>query len=366
MLELDGITKTYGSFRLGPVDLAVGREVVAVLGPSGCGKTTLLSVVAGIVAPDAGAVRLGEERIDGTSLEERGTACVFQDSAVFPHLTARANVAYAAADPSVVDDLAETFEIAGVLDQRAETLSGGERRRVEVARALAARPRVLLLDEPTTGLDAPIRRRLRSQLRDVLQGLDVPVLYVTHDQDEAAVVADRIAVMNDGTLLQVAPPADVFHRPADPFTAAFTGNPNVFSARVDRAPPGDGSGTEVVWRGRSLRVAANGFAAGNAVWLCIRPEEVALDVSPERRDGDEAGDGTSNVFEAVVDRQTYEGGLHVLTLRLPGEAPSDSTADPVTLEARMLPSVARRLDLAPGTILPVRLPEDALHLIPKG
>ena len=358
MLEIDGITKSYDGFRLGPVDLQVGREVVAVLGPSGCGKTTLLSVVAGIVAPDGGGLRLHGERIDPLSLEARGTACVFQDSAVFPHLTARSNIAYAAADTDV-EALAETFEITDVLDQRAGTLSGGERRRVEVARALAARPRVLLLDEPTSGLDAPIRRRLRSQLREVLQTLDIPVLYVTHDQDEAAVVADRIAVMDDGELLQVASPADVFHRPARPFIAAFTGNPNVFPARVTRPGPV----TAVDWNGRPVRVNSNGFATDDAVWLCIRPEEIGLDPSggtaPSTHDSHASADEPSpNVFEATVAARSYEGGLHVLTLQMDGVGEA-------TLEARALHSFARQVDLETGAPVRVRLPAEALHLIPR-
>lgn len=355
MLEIDEITKSYDGFRLGPLDLRVGREVVAVLGPSGCGKTTLLSVVAGIVAPDGGRLRLHGERIDRLSLEERGTACVFQDSAVFPHLTARANIAYAA-DDTDVEALADTFEITGLLDQRAGTLSGGERRRVEVARALAARPRVLLLDEPTSGLDAPIRRRLRSQLREVLQTLDIPVLYVTHDQDEAAVVADRIAVMDDGQLLQVASPTDVFHRPARPFIAAFTGNPNVFPARVTR--PGPVSAVD--WNGRSVRVASNGFAAEDEVWLCIRPEEIGLDLSGDSAPDTHAsaGEPPSNVFEATVTARSYEGGLHVLTLQM-------DEGGETTLEARALHSFARQFDLETGTPVRVRLPAEALHLMPR-
>jgi molybdate/tungstate transport system ATP-binding protein len=347
MLHCAGLTKCYGSFTLGPLDLTVGREVVAVLGPSGCGKTTLLSLVAGTKQPDDGTVELDDAPLTARPLEARGTAYVFQDSAVFPHLTARANVAYAATEPGRVRDLAAMLEITSVLDQPAHTLSSGERRRVEVARALAADPRVLLLDEPTSGLDAPIRRRLRDQLRSVFTALDVPVLYVTHDQDEAAAVADRVAVMRDGTIHQVAPPTALFRRPATPFVASFTGNPNVFPAQGANANP---SSSVVDWEGHRIHAHGHDVAPGTPVWLCIRPEHVLV--------GRNETDGTSvNQFEAHVDRHVFDSGGHVLTLRLADRS--------VAITARVLPPTLQQLDLDAQQRVPVHFPPDAIHLIAR-
>lgn len=348
MLDLAGLTKRYPSFTLGPIDVTVGREVFAILGPSGCGKTTLLSLIAGTEAPDAGTIHLDGHQLDTQPLERRGTAYVFQESAVFPHLTARQNIAYAAHQTRLVDGLAATLEITAVLDQPAHTLSGGERRRVEVARALAADPKVLLLDEPTTGLDAPIRRRLRDQLRDLFTDLDIPVLYVTHDQDEASAVADRIAIMHDGTIPQVAPPAELFQHPATPFVAAFTGNTNVFPARLreEQSPP------VIAWNGLRVDTPASDFLPDTDVWLCIRPEQVNLLANGVDRPA-------TNVFDAQIERRVFEGGVHVLTLRLGRNGQS------ALLDVKVMPPTYRQLSLDRRTEVGVHLPPDALHLIPR-
>jgi ABC-type Fe3+/spermidine/putrescine transport system ATPase subunit len=233
-LELAGLERSYPGFHLGPVDLDVGPEVLAVLGPSGCGKTTLLSLVAGHVAPDAGSVALDGRPLDGRPPEDRGVGLVFQDGALFPHMTARENVAYPGASPARVETLAETLEVADVLDRPATALSGGERQRVALARALAADPDALLLDEPLSNLDAPIRRRLRTQLDGVFDDLGVPVVVVTHDQRAAAALADRVAVMHDGDVVQAGTVDAVLDRPATPFVARFVGANVLPGALVDR------------------------------------------------------------------------------------------------------------------------------------
>ena len=223
MLELDSLSKTYAGFAFGPVDLSVGDEVLSVLGPSGSGKSTLLSLIAGTVTPDSGTISLDGRRLDGRPIADRETGLVFQDGALFPHLTARENIAYAATDPDRVDDLASTFEIAALLDRRPSTLSGGERQRVALARTLAAEPRALLLDEPLSSLDAPIRRRLRGELHQLFADLDIPVIYVTHDQRTATALGDRLAVIRDGAIEQIAIPPRVLSRPETPLVASFTG-----------------------------------------------------------------------------------------------------------------------------------------------
>lgn len=347
MLSLHRVSAMYPSFHLGPLDLTVGREVLAVLGPSGCGKTTLLHLVAGIVTPKAGRITLDGEPMEARPIEARQAALVFQESAVFPHMTARANIAYAAQHAVQVEEMARLLEITDVLDQRADTLSGGERRRVEVARALAAAPRILLLDEPTSGLDAPIKERLRDQLRTVLSERNIPVLYVTHDQREAAAVADRIAVMGDGQLHQVATPSTIFARPATPFVARFTGNANVLPARVLPANPHP----RVVWNGHAIRVQPHDFVPGADVWLCIRPGHLR----PASHDGPTGG----TTLPAVLHDSVYEGDTYTLTLAVDGEDGESSH-----LQMRVLAAAFHQLDVRPPASISVYIDPATTHVMP--
>ncbi len=214
------------SFRLA-LALEVGRETVALVGPSGAGKTSVLRAIAGLLRPDAGWIRLGDrtwhdsERGDDVPPEARRVGFVFQDYALFPHMSVRANVAFGGHER--VDELLERFEIAHLADARPPTLSGGERQRVALARALARDPEVLLLDEPLSALDAYTRARVRSELRELLQDLALPTLLVTHDFEDAAALADRVGVLVEGRLLQLAEPSELVASPADTFVASFTG-----------------------------------------------------------------------------------------------------------------------------------------------
>jgi molybdate/tungstate transport system ATP-binding protein len=296
-LTVDGLGKSYAGFELGPIDLAVGEEVLAVLGPSGCGKTTLLSAIAGMVDPDAGTVSLNGTVLTGRPPEKRSTVLVFQDGALFPHMTARENVAYAADVDQRVGELADALEIGDVLDQRADTLSGGERQRVALARSLAADPAALLLDEPLANLDAPIKRRLRDELRPLLSALDIPVIYVTHDQREATAIGDRLVVIADGEILQRGTPTDVFAHPATPFVATFTGSVNLFRGQVVAAE----NGPTLDWEGRRLETAVDGESVGTEVWFCIRPEYVAL-----------ADTDGPNALAGTITRRVFEGDGHLL------------------------------------------------------
>ncbi|WP_103029227.1 ABC transporter ATP-binding protein [Salinibacter altiplanensis] len=343
MLRLDALTKQYPSFALGPLDLEVGAEVLGLLGPSGSGKTTLLSLVAGTEPPTEGTVRLNGDDLSEHALETRGTARVFQESALFPHLTARENLNYAAVSSENIEELAARLEIDDVLDQPAHTLSGGEGRRVEVGRALASGPDVLLLDEPTEGLDTPVRRRLREQLRTCLTALDIPVLYVTHNQEEAASVADRIAVMKGREVKQVGSPTAVMRRPDSPFVAHFTGNPNVVPARLKRAD----SGPVLVWDEMTLPYSESVPSPDRDVWVCIRPEEVHVQA-----------EATADTVEGQIVDERFEGHTYVLTIRL-GGTPAAS------VRATVLPPTYRRLGLDPGRTVHVRLPPEAIHLIPR-
>jgi molybdate/tungstate transport system ATP-binding protein len=327
-LRLDGVAKAFDDFELGPVDLTLTDEVLTVLGPSGCGKTTLLSVVAGLVRPDAGTVTLDDRVLDGRPPEARGVGLVFQDGALFPHLTARENVAYAATDRDRVADLTARLEIDDLLDRRPPSLSGGERQRVALARTLAADPDVLLLDEPLSSLDAPIRRRLRAELHDLFATLDVPVLYVTHDQRAATALGDRIAVLREGAVEQVGSPGAVLARPETEFVARFTGCENVF----------EGTTTADGVRVGSITLPATSTQSpGTAVTVCIRPSRVRL------TDRDAALTGT-------VRRRLNEGDDYRVRVALDGGP---------DLIARVRPSTA----LASGDTVGVSVAPADIHLL---
>ena len=209
--------------------LAVGDETLALVGPSGAGKSTFLRAVAGLERPHRGRVALdGEAWLDterdvDLPPERRSVGLVFQEYALFPHLSVRRNVAFGGASPTEVDELLERFGIAQLAAARPDAISGGERQRVALARALARRPRVLLLDEPLSALDAHTRGAVRAELRDLLAGLGLPVVLVTHDFEDAATLADRVGVLVEGCLLQLGTPAELVAAPVDPFVARFTG-----------------------------------------------------------------------------------------------------------------------------------------------
>jgi molybdate/tungstate transport system ATP-binding protein len=342
MLELDGLVTAYDAFQLGPIDLTVENEVVSVLGPSGSGKTTLLSTIAGITAPDAGTVTL-----DGTNLterppEERATVLVFQEGALFPHMTAKDNITYAATSGGRVEELAETLEITDILEQQADTLSGGERQRVALARSLAADPAALLLDEPLANLDAPIKRRLRDELRDLLASLAIPVVYVTHDQRQATVIGDRIAVMENGRFHQIDTPTEVFDHPTTPFVASFTGSANLFHGQVIGT-----DSTVLEWDDHRIETPQYGYSVADEVRFCIRPEYVTI---AEIRDADR-----SNVFDGRIVRRIFEGDDYFVTVVPDG-------IDEM-IEIKVSPPRYDRLSLDEQERVQVVLEKDAIHVL---
>ena len=242
-VELDGVRKRYGeTTAVDGVDLAVREgEFFTLVGPSGCGKTTLLRLVAGFESPTAGTVRFDSADVSGVPPEDRDVGVVFQNYALFPHMTVGENVAYGLnfTDPpggvsreERVRELLELVDLAGTADRDPDSLSGGQRQRVAMARALAPGPDVLLLDEPMSALDAQLRERLRVQIKAIQRELAITTVYVTHDQEEALAVSDRVAVMRAGATEQVAPPRTVYRRPATRFVAEFVGDNNGFDGTV--------------------------------------------------------------------------------------------------------------------------------------
>jgi len=304
-----GLRRTYGTVRaLEGVDVDVRRgELLAVLGPSGCGKTTLLRLIAGFERPDAGTIRIDDAAVAAPGRfvppERRRVGIVVQDHALFPHLTVAGNVAYGLSgrrrDPSRAGRVAEVLEMVGMEgfgDRHPGELSGGQQQRVAIARALAPRPRVVLLDEPFANLDAALRVRIRLEVREILRAAGATAVLVTHDQEEALSLADRVAVMDCGRVVQIGDPHEVYRRPIDPFVARFVGE----SALVDATSDGVALDSPL---GR-LAVAGQVPLAGPAV-AAIRPE--ALRLTPD-------SSGTAEVVTAA-----YFGHDQLVDVAVAGE-----------------------------------------------
>ncbi|MDE3112842.1 MAG: ABC transporter ATP-binding protein [Chloroflexota bacterium] len=340
-LEIRGLHAHAGAFRLRDVDVTVppGR-VLIVLGPSGAGKTVMLETIAGFRRPMAGTISLAARPIAGRPPEERRIGVVFQHYALFPHLTVEENVRFGPRaagrdDPLAARATLERVGIAHLAGRKPGTLSGGERQRVAVARALAIGPQLLLLDEPLSALDAPTRDELRSGLRDLLHGLGIPAVYVTHDQSEASLIGDDVAVLMDGRIRQIGPAAEVLDRPVELPVARFLGLRSLGAVRVE-------DGCAVVGPPeRTLRAPAG--VEGPAV-ACYRPSEVELASAAAAR--------AENSFEAIVDAVHAQGDVTRVEI-----------GGPLPITAVTLPRVARDLGLAAGARVAVTLPPSAIRIV---
>jgi multiple sugar transport system ATP-binding protein len=278
-LRAEGIGKVFpdGTRALSDVSfVARPGHVLGLLGPSGCGKSTLLRIVAGLEAASEGRLLLDGERFDERAPGARGVGFVFQNYALYPHLSVRRNLSLALevqglpADEvaSRVQDTAARLGLDTLLDRRPRQLSGGQQQRVALGRALARRPRLFLMDEPLSNLDALLREGMRSELKAIFRSLDAMVLYVTHDQAEALALADEVLVLQDGHVRQRAAPLALYRRPADVFTAGFVGSPRMTLWRGAR----DGAELAV---GRA-RVPIPAGVVGEDLWVGVRPEDVEV------------------------------------------------------------------------------------------
>ena len=285
MLEARGLSKRFGSVvAVENLSFCVAEgEIFALLGPSGCGKTTALRLIAGLVRPDRGRVFLAGQDVTSWPPERRKMGFVFQNYALFPHLSVAANVAYGLRfgwrgdRKKRVGELLELVNLVGYEKRRPHELSEGQKQRVALARALAPGARILLLDEPLSALDAALRKELRAELRGLLQGLNIAAVHVTHDQEEALALADRVGVMREGTLEQVGTPHEVYRQPASVFVASFLGRANLWPARVIEV---DGQNAWVEVAGTTLSVACAGVEVGQEVVLFFRPEDVEVGSGP--------------------------------------------------------------------------------------
>ena len=307
-LELSEIRKSYGetpvldgvSLRMEP------REFIAFLGPSGSGKSTLLRIIAGLETADSGEVVLEGRRIDGLAPGDRGVAMVFQQYALYPHMSVRENMAFGLRNGGVpkheiaarIEQAAQVLEIGALLERKPGQLSGGQRQRVAIGRAIVKQPRLFLLDEPLSNLDAALRNRTRVELAQLRRRVEAGVIMVTHDQAEAMTLADRIVVMNDRRIQQVGAPMEVYARPANAFVASFVGSPAISLAPATLVPSERharvrlGSGTEV-----QTLVPTVGLPADADVQLGVRPESVRV-VAP----GSGAADAETILGERLGDR----------------------------------------------------------------
>ncbi|MFA6147834.1 MAG: ABC transporter ATP-binding protein [bacterium] len=278
-LSLERIRKSFGAKDvLNDVSLDVETgELLAILGPSGCGKSTLLRVVAGLLRADRGSVRITGREMSGVPSRDRGIGFVFQDYALFPKMTVRDNVAFGLRVRNVpagdrnrkTSEMIELVGLAEEADRAVGNLSGGQRQRVALARALAVSPSLLLLDEPLSALDIKVRERLRREIAAVQKKVGITTLFVTHDQEEAMELGNRIAVMNEGRLEQVASPRDVYQVPATEFVAKFIGEVNILPGQIYRGFAYAGN--------LAIRMEGNGIPFhGGMVKVLLRPEDVTL------------------------------------------------------------------------------------------
>ena len=344
-VELRGVSKAYGTAAaVSDVDLeARDGELLTILGPSGCGKTTTLRIIAGLLDPDAGEVLIDGRPVHHLPAHRRETAMVFQSYALFPHMTVAENVGFGLRMRRVpgeerrarVEEALGMVELSGLGVRYPRALSGGQQQRVAVARAVVTRPKVLLFDEPLSNLDAKLRERLRLELRALQQRLRITTVYVTHDQAEALVLSDRIAVMDRGRVVEVGAPHEVYRRPRARVTAEFLGIANLIEATVAGAQ-GDRYLAET--RVGQLHMACpDRLVNGDAVTLSFRPEDIRI------------GPGTVNCLIGAVQQAAYLGSITDYVIRVgdvpfrvqePG-APAHRIGETVNLVLPEAPAVIR-------------------------
>ncbi len=350
-LAIRALDKMFGPFQaLRDIHLDVHLgELVSFLGPSGCGKTTLLRAIAGLDVQTSGTILQSGRDISSLPVDKRDFGIVFQSYALFPNLSVRDNVGYGLVSArwkrrDIEARVGELLTLVGLSDQAAKypaQLSGGQQQRVALARALALSPGLLLLDEPLSALDARVRTRLRGELRDLQKRLGVTTIMVTHDQEEALTMSDRIVVMNEGRIEQVGTPTEIYAKPATPFVADFVGRMNFLRGRLSPCGRVDVGGLPL-----SLGEAVT-IAPGSEVTVCVRPEDVRLrDSQP----------GAPNTLSVRIGRMEFMGNHVSATLDVPDRG--------LALIADLSINDIRELSLAPDTALIVTLPPDRLRVFP--
>ncbi len=328
-VSLSGITKSYGHFAaVKPltIDLEAG-ELLSLLGPSGCGKTTTLRMVAGFIAPDRGSIRIGGHDVTRLGPDARGLGMVFQSYSLFPHMSVSENVGFGLRMHGVprperarrVAEALEMVRLEGLAARYPKEMSGGQQQRVALARALVTRPSVLLLDEPLGALDRNLRERMQSEIRDLQRRLHITTILVTHDQEEAMTMSDRIAVMSDGELVQVGSPEQIYDFPETRFVSEFLGTSNLFDATVIETH-GDHALLRLVDTGSMVKamVATSKATVGDNVVVAVRPERLTV-VS------DDQG------LPATLSNVIFRGSHRVYEMMVPGRNTPIVMSSPVPL-----------------------------------
>ncbi|MBF0529737.1 MAG: TOBE-like domain-containing protein, partial [Deltaproteobacteria bacterium] len=320
----------------------------AILGPSGCGKTTILRIIAGLERHDGGRIFMEGADVSSWPVSQRNIGLVFQSYALFPNMTTARNVAYGLGSRQTgetarrVDELLSLVGLRGLENKYPAQLSGGQQQRVALARALAPWPAILLLDEPLSALDAKVRARLRAEIRSLQRRLGLTTILVTHDQEEALTMADRVLVVSDGRLVQAGTPQEIYDRPTTTFVASFIGSMNFIENTIKEAP--------CFFRknGVGLRVKEEKLAPGQPAVLAIRPEEIIL-----------APNGCSgpNTLPAQVSHLEYRGSSYRVTLNVIHDG---RTFAPI--EAEIPAEKYRRLGLYENMTIPIDLPADRLRV----
>ena len=333
-LQIRHVRKTFGAtVALDDVSFEVGeREFVCLLGPSGCGKTTLLRLIAGLASADSGHLVLDGQDLMHVPARERGFGIVFQSYSLFPSMTVAQNVGYGLKIRGVQDaevhqrvgELLEMVRLSSQADRLPWQLSGGQQQRVAFARAVAFRPKVLLLDEPLSALDAKVRGELRQEIRRLQRELGIPTLMVTHDQEEAMSLSDRIVCMDHGRVAQVGAPDELYCQPATRFVADFMGVSNLLDA-----------GTLGRWLGPAAYSSAD--PSSQSAWACVRPEQIRL------------GQGGEGSLQASVLSVQFLGNLSRLTLDAQGQ--------------QLIAELPGRTPWVVGDTLPVSIPAAAVHWV---
>lgn len=328
---LEGLTKRFGNtVAVDSLTLNVSEgEFFTLLGPSGCGKTTTLRLIAGFETPTAGIIRFGQQVVNDLPPQRRNVGMVFQNYAVFPTMTVFENVAYGLEVRGIrgkelrrrVLNVLELVGLAGLENRRPDQLSGGQLQRVALARALVIEPKILLLDEPLSNLDVQLRVSIRKEIRRIQQALKITTIYVTHDQEEALALSDRVAVLNAGRLEQVASPFELYRFPATRFVARFIGQATVLAGQVLSAQPG--SHVSIKLDGGPVLRAAwyRPVEPGRPVWVSVRPEALSPVESPQ----------AENVVSGQVSYLEFLGRV------VRGELKADGVAEPVLFELERPP-----------------------------
>jgi len=305
-VRCNGLTKTFGdteAVKNATFELNSGN-ILALVGPSGCGKTTLLRLIAGFEIPDRGEVYIGGETVINERKfippEKRDVGIVFQNYALFPHLNVYENIAYGLSSEGTQREkrVGEMLTLIGLEDHGSNMpheLSGGEQQRVALARALAPDPEILLLDEPFSNLDADLRTRIRSEVREILKRTDASVIFVTHDQDEALFMGDKVGVMNEGRIVQIDQPEDIFHYPVDPFVANFIGTADFIDGEIKGQKTVETEIGELLYHGK--------YPSSKSVDVMIRPD--FMDIEPAKR-------GVGKIVDRI-----FRGMHYLYKIRLP-------------------------------------------------